>query len=118
MSLIHRFHAKRSRIAPESITEYRPREANALADYFAGEASSFLLEQGADVKQLESPIDIPSDPPYDLLLKANAVILGPRQSGKTVLILQELPGCDVFQMAQCANWMDGEYSEAVKAIAL
>ena len=95
VSLIHQFHAKRSRIAPDSITEYRPREANALADYFAGQASAFLL-----------------DPPYDLLLEANAVILGPHQSGKTVLILQEVLGCDMFQMTQFAGWMDGKCAGA------
>ena len=46
INLVHQFHAKRSRIAPDSITEYRPREANALADYFAGQASAWLLQTG------------------------------------------------------------------------
>ena len=118
VALIHQFHAKRSRLAPCSVTEYRPREANALADYFAGQASSFLLNRRRDSEQLESPVDVPSDPPYDLLLEANAVILGPHQSGKTVLILQEMPGCDMLQMAQFAQWMNGKCAEAVKAIAL
>ena len=57
VSLIHKFHAKRSRIAPDSITEYRPREANALADYFAGQASSYLLDGGANNLQSEAPFD-------------------------------------------------------------
>ena len=118
VALINQVHAKRSRIAPSAVTEYRPREANALADYFAGQASSFLLDRGADSAQLESPVDVPCDPPYDLLLEANAVILGPHQGGKTVLILQEMPGCDMLQMAQFAHWMDGKCAEAVKAIAL
>ena len=118
VALIHQFHAKRSRIAPGSVTEYRPREANTLADYFAGQASSFLLDRCVDRTQLDSPVDVPADPPYDLLLGANAVILGPHQSGKTVLILQELPGCDMHQMAPFACWMDGKCAEAVKAIAL
>ncbi len=39
VSLINQFHAKRSRVAPCSITEYRPREANAIADYLAGQAT-------------------------------------------------------------------------------
>ena len=47
INLVHQFHAKRSRIAPDSITEYRPREANALADYFAGQASAWLLQKGS-----------------------------------------------------------------------
>ncbi len=118
VALINQFHAKRSRIAPSSVTEFRPREANALADYFAGQASSFLFDRSADSEQLESPVDVPSDPPYELLLEANAVILGPHQDGKTVLILQEMPGCDMLQMAQFAHWMDGKCAEAVKAIAL
>ena len=118
VSLIHQFHAKRSRIAPDSITECRPREANALADYFAGQASAFLLDRSADNMQQDAPIDVPSDPPYDLLLEANAVVLGPHQSGKTVLILQEVLGCDMFQMTRFAGWMDGKCAGAVKAIAL
>lgn len=40
VTLINQFHAKRSRIAPHSVTEYRPREANTLADYFAVEHQS------------------------------------------------------------------------------
>ena len=75
VALIDQFHAKRSRIAPSSVTEYRPREANALADYFAGQASAFLLNRGENCEQIESPTAVSADPPYDLLLKANAVIL-------------------------------------------
>ena len=33
--------------------------------------------------QVDSPVDVPSDPPYDLLLQANAVIVGPHQDGCT-----------------------------------
>ena len=33
------------------------------------------------------PFSLPVDPPYDLLLEANAVILGPHVAGKVVLIL-------------------------------
>ena len=77
VSLIHQFQAKRSRIAPDAITEYRPREANALADFFAGQASSYLTEEGAASGRVIAPIDTAIDPPYDLLLAANAVILGP-----------------------------------------
>ena len=36
INLIHQFHTKRSRIAPNSITEYRPREANTLAIILRG----------------------------------------------------------------------------------
>ena len=67
---------------------------------------------------VESPVDVQSDPPYDLLSQANAVIVGPHQDGKTVLILQEMPGCDLLQMAQYAQWMDGKCAGAVREIAL
>ena len=53
---IHQFHAKRSRIAPNSITEYRPREANALADYFAGQASAWLLQNGSPQVPTAEPL--------------------------------------------------------------
>ena len=118
VSLIHQFQAKRSRIAPDAITEYRPREANALADFFAGQASSYLTEEGAASGQVTTPIDIAVDPPYDLLLATNAVILGPHQSGKTVCVLQEKLGCDMPQMAKYAGWMEGKCAKSVRAIAL
>ena len=43
--IIDRFHQKRSRIAPLSAAEYRPREANFVADYLAGQGSAYLLLQ-------------------------------------------------------------------------
>ena len=116
--LINQFHAKRSRVAPGSITEYRPREANALADYFAGYASAFLWDLPETGMSVESPVEVQCDPPYDLLLQANAVIVGPHQDGKTVLILQERPGCDLVAMARFAQWMDGKYAGKVREIAL
>ena len=66
---------------------------------------------------VESPVEVRCDPPYDLLLQANAVIVGPHQDGKTVLILQEMPGCDLLQMAQYAQWMDGKCAGEVREIA-
>ena len=42
IAVIDRFHAKRSRLAPSSATEYRPREANFVADYLAGRGSASL----------------------------------------------------------------------------
>ena len=118
VTLVNQFHAKRSRIAPNSITEYRPREANTLADYFAGQASSYLRDMEGSHLLNDTPLSLPVDPPYDLLLQANAVILGPHRDGKTMLILQELPGCDMLQMARFACWSDGKCAAAVKAIAL
>ena len=116
--MVHQFHAKRSRIAPDSITEYRPREANALADYFAGQASAWLLQgEGTQVSNAVSfPIQV--DPPYDLLLQANAVLLGLHRDGKIVLILRERPGCDMSQFARFACWSEGKCAATIKAIAL
>ena len=88
INLVHQFHAKRSRIAPDSITEYRPREANSLADYLAGQASAWLLQKGNTQVPTAVPFPIQVDPPYDLLLQANAVLLGPHREGKIVLILR------------------------------
>ena len=90
VGIVDQFHRKRSRLAPHSITEYRPREANVIADHLAGEASSYLLKllgEGEDDLG-DNPEDFPifCDPPYELLLRENAVIAGPHQGGKVVLI--------------------------------
>ena len=45
VSVIDRFHSMRSRLAPASTTEYRPREANFVADHLAGRASALLRLQ-------------------------------------------------------------------------
>ena len=118
INLIHRFHTKRSRIAPNSITEYRPREANTLADYFAGQASAWLLQKGNLQNPTVEPIAVQADPPYDLLLAANAVLLGPHKAGKIVLILREKPGCSLTQLGRFAGWDEGKCATKVKAIAL
>ena len=118
INLIHQFHTKRSRIAPNSITEYRPREANTLADYFAGQASAWLLQKGNLRNPTVEPIAVQADPPYDLLLEANAVLLGPHKEGKIVLILREKPGCSITQLGRFASWAEGKCAAKVKAIAL
>ena len=118
INLVHQFHAKRSRIAPDSITEYRPREANSLADYLAGQASAWLLQKGNTQVPTAVPFPIQVDPPYDLLLQANAVLLGPHREGKIVLILREKPGCSITQLARFACWEDGKCAATIKAIAL
>ena len=118
INLVHQFHAKRSRIAPDSITEYRPREANALADYFAGQASAWLLQRGGTQVSNSVPFPVQVDPPYDLLLQANAVLLGPHRDGKIVLILREKPGCDIAQFARFACWGEGKCAATIRAIAL
>ena len=53
-SVIDPFHQKRSRIAPLSTTEYRPREVNFVADYLAGQGSAYLL----DLRQSQSQLPV------------------------------------------------------------
>ena len=91
VGIVDQFHRKRSRLAPHSSTEYRPRKANVIADHLAGEASSYLMKlylmklvgEGEDDLG-DNPEDFPivCDPPYELLLRENAVIAGPRQRKK------------------------------------
>ena len=117
--LINRFHRRRSRSAPTAITEYRPREANVIADYLAGQASAWILDNPDDPQcQQDTPFHVPVDPPYDLLLSANAVILGPHSAGKVVLILQESIGCNELQLAGLLRWNDGSHISAIRELAL
>ena len=91
--LINTFHRRRSRVAPNAITEYRPCETNVISDYLAGQASAWILDNPNDPRCSNGgPFSIPVDPPYELLLNANAVILGPHMAGKVMLILQESLG--------------------------
>ena len=60
----------------------------------------------------------PVDPPYELLLEANAVILGPHVDGKVMLILQEMPGCNQLQLAACLRWNNGSHVAAIRCLAL
>ena len=113
-SLINQFHAKRSRIAPTLNTD----RGKQMLIILQGERAPFHWTCLQSVSSQIQPIEVPVDPPYDLLLQANAVILGPHQDGKTVLILQEMAGCDLLQMAQFAQWKDGKCAGAVRAIAL
>ena len=90
MHRINRFHPERSRLAPLSCTEYRPREANAIAD-LAGQASSHLLSCHTNGDPLPPlPFEIDTGPPYEFLLSLNASILGHHYGGKVVLALQPI----------------------------
>ena len=94
ISLINTFHRRRSCVAPNAITESRPRETSVISDYFAGQASAWIRDNQHDPRCTGPPFSIPVDSPYKLLLEANAVILGPHMAGKVVLILQETLGCN------------------------
>ena len=58
------------------------------------------------------------DPPYELLLEANAVILGPHVAGKVMLILQETLGCNRLQLAACLRWNNGSHVADIRSLAL
>ena len=98
VEVLDRFHRLKSRLAPSAQPEYRPREANFLADYLAGEASGSLksasrrpAEQPTQTHRLEAAL------PYELLLAKQAVILGQHQHGRIVLALREIPSCTISQ---------------------
>ena len=116
--LINTFHCRRSRAAPNAITEYRPRETNVISDYLAGQASAWIRNNQHDPRCSGEPFSLPVDPPYDLLLEANAVILGPHIAGKVVLILQETLGCTPSQLAACLRWNNGSHVVAIRSLAL
>ena len=122
VGIVDQFHRKRSRLAPHSITEYRPREANVIADHLAGEGSSYLMQllgEGEDDLG-DNPEDFPivTDPPYELLLRENAVIAGPHQGGKVVLILSEQISCDYYWITKCAAWKGGQHKRYIAEMAL
>ena len=116
--LINTFHRRRSRAAPNAITEYRPRETNVISDYLAGQASAWIRDNPHDPRCSGEPFSIPVDPPYELLLEANAVILGPHVAGKVMLILQEKLGCNQVQLAACLRWNNGSHTAAIRSLAL
>ena len=116
--LINTFHRRRSRVAPNAITEYRPRETNVISDYLAGQASAWIRDNQHDPRCTGPPFSIPVDPPYELLLEANAVILGPHMAGKVVMILQETIGCNRLQLAACLRWNNGSHCAEIRSLVL
>ena len=118
VGIVDQFHRKRSRLAPHSLTEYRPREANVIADHLAGEGSSYLMQLLGDGEDNPEDFPILCDPPYELLLPENAVIAGPHQGGKVVMILSEQISCDYYWIAKCAAWKGGQHKRHIAEIAL
>ena len=116
--LINTFHPRRSRTAPNAITEYRPRETNVISNYLAGQASAWIRNNQHDPRCAGKPFSLPVDPPYELLLEANTVILGPHVAGKVMLILQETLGCNQLQLAACLRWNNGSHVAAICSLAL
>ena len=94
ITTIDNFHQTRSLIAPACQMLYRPREANFIADYLAGQGSKFLLDlHKRGLVMPEYPLRLDATPPISLLLKQQAVLLGTHRAGKTVMCLVEQVTC-------------------------
>ena len=118
LGVINRFHAKRSRLAPLSATEYRPREANFVADYLVGQGSAFLLHRPEASIASEGIIEHEVNPPYELLLKYNASIYGRHAKGKTVLVLREVPACSSQALSGVVPQVDEQTQRLLRNLAL
>ena len=110
--VIDRFHLMRSCLAPTSSTEYRPREANFVADYLAGRASALLLDQHQTERRTDTIQEYQVDPPYELLLS-----IGEHIDGKLVVALCELPSC-TFQALSLVPQTEPHVQKALCHIAL
>ena len=107
-AVVDRFHRLKSRLAPMAQPEYRPREANFLADYLAVEASRSLRGSSsvtANQDMQSSRLDV--NLPYELILTNQAVILGEHQNGRVVLALREVPSCPLSVVEKYAVGRDG-----------
>ena len=118
IAVIDRFHAKRSRLAPSSATEYRPRQPNFVADYLAGQGSALLLHRTETLTALEGIQEHQLNPPYELLLKHNASIFGRHAAGKTVLVLREVPACSSQALAGVVPQVDDHTQRLLRDLAL
>ena len=119
ISILDRFHQKRSRIAPLSAAEYRPREANFVADYLAGQGSAYLLSLRQEQTQLPlEPVCLDVAPPYELLLKNHAVIAGFHAGGKFVLALLEMPSCAIDDIVRIMPLVEPRSQKQLSQIVL
>ena len=118
VAVINRFHTKRSRLAPSSATEYRPREANFIADYLAGRGSAFLLHNTEASAAFQGIIEHDIDPPYELLLQHNASIFGKHAAGKTILVLREASACSALALSQVVPQVDEHTQRLLCDLAL
>ena len=84
--IIQRIRKKQSRYFDLGKWLYRPREANILADYFAGVASKAAIMM-ADSQS--NPVEIPVEAPYQIALQAGAIVLDEKPPGITFLLLTE-----------------------------
>ena len=117
VEVIDRFHKLKSRVAPAAQPEYRPREANFLADFFGGEASGSL--KGVDKAPASQPVKrcrLEVGLPYELLLQHQEIILGPHQYGRTVLALREVPSCPVSLVEKFVALQDSRQAAILRQL--
>lgn len=74
---------------------YRPREANIIADHLAGEASKAAYDLPHNQTQ---PIEIDTPAPYNVAMRAGAIVLEERAAGDTILVLPEVPSATPQQV--------------------
>ncbi len=118
VEVIDRFHKLKSRIAPTTQPEYRPREANFLADFLAGEASGCLKGAAkATANEAVKCCRLDVNMPYELLSRHQAVILGPHQYGRTVLALREVPCCPLALVEKYAASQGGRQLTLLRQLA-
>ena len=86
--IIQQIRRKQSRFFDHGKWVYRPREANILADYLAGVASRAAQAFPAHISE---PTEIAVEAPYQLAMRAGAIVLEERPRGVTILLLTEVP---------------------------
>ena len=93
--IIQRIRKKQSRYFDLGKWLYRPREANILADYFAGIASKAALTMAGCHS---NPVEISVEAPYHLALKSGAIILEEKPPGVTILLLTETTEASIHEV--------------------
>ena len=98
--IIQRIRKKQSRYFDSGKWLYRPREANILADYFAGVASRAAIAMAGCHS---NPVEIPVEAPYHIALQAGAIVLEEKPPGITILLLTETAEISVHEVQRFAN---------------
>ena len=101
-----------------SATEYRPREANFVADYLAGRGSAFLLHRTETLAVSQGITEHDVDPSHELLLQHNVSIFGKHAAGKTILVLREVPACSAQALLEVVPQVDEQTQRLLCDLAL
>ena len=95
--IVQQIRYKQSRLFEFGTWMYRPREANIIADHLAGIDSRAASALPAEQQQ---PVEIQVPAPYDMAIRAGAIILAERAQGPTILILQEISSVNPIWVKQ------------------